>query len=80
MDTRRAAMSIPSNLREGQNATTGADFLEFLTISQESLAELKGHLLIARNNSALSAAGIEPLLQQVEDLEGKLQGLTTNLA
>jgi four helix bundle protein len=77
MDIRRVAMGIPSNLNEGQRLE-GAEFLEFLTTSQNSLAELKDHLLVASKNPALSAAKVEPLLQQVEDLGGKLQRLAAS--
>lgn len=73
MDIRRAAMSIPSNLSELQNQPAGGDSLEFWTISRDLLAELKGHLLAAVQNPILSAAGIDPLLQQVDNLEIKLQ-------
>lgn len=42
----RAAVSIPSNIAEGKNKKSGADFLRFLRISQGSGAELETQLLI----------------------------------
>jgi four helix bundle protein len=75
MDIRRAAMGIPSNLGEGHKQISWQEFSEFLTISQDSLAELKAHLIVAMQNPALSIADLEPLLQQVESLADKLQQL-----
>ena len=71
-------MGIPSNLGEGHKQLAWNEFLEFLTISQDSLAELKTHLIIAQKNPALLSADLEPLLQQVEDLSDKLQRLATS--
>jgi four helix bundle protein len=79
MDIRRAAMSVSSNLSQGPDQAMGSEFMEFVTISRESLAELTDHLLSAKNNPALSTQDVESLLQQVEELTSKLQGLTASL-
>ncbi len=78
MDIRRAAMGIPSNLGEGPRQLSWHEFLEFLRISQDSLVELKTHLLIAQKNPALLNADLKPLLQQVQDLDDKLQRLAAS--
>jgi four helix bundle protein len=78
MDIRRAAMGIPSNLGEGPRQISWHEFLEFLKISRDSLAELKTHLIIAKENPALLSADFEPLLQQVEALDDKLQRLAAS--
>ena len=78
MDIRRAAMGIPSNLGGGPRQPSWHDFLEFLSISQDSLAELKTHLLLAQKNPALLSADLEPLLRQVQDLDDKLQRLAAS--
>jgi four helix bundle protein len=78
MDIRRAAMGLSMNLTECKNLNWGAGSAEFVEISQENLVELRQHLWLAQNNSALSADGIEGLLQQLNRLEGSLQGLAAN--
>jgi len=44
---RRAAVSIPSNIAEGQARNTTGEFIQFLAIAQGSLAELETQLIVA---------------------------------
>jgi len=44
---RRAAVSIPSNIAEGQSRSTTGEFKQFLGIAAGSLAELQTQLIIA---------------------------------
>ncbi|ADW67475.1 four helix bundle protein [Granulicella tundricola] len=45
---RRAAVSIPSNIAEGQSRDTRGEFRHFLGISRGSLAELQTQLVLAK--------------------------------
>jgi four helix bundle protein len=46
---RRAAVSIPSNIAEGQNRETTGEFIQFLGIACGSNAEVYTQLVIARS-------------------------------
>jgi four helix bundle protein len=80
MDIRRAAMGLSMNLTEGKHLNWEAESAEFVKISQENLAELRRQLLLAKNHEALSGDSIERLLQQLNRLDGSLQGLAASLA
>ncbi len=50
---RRSAVSIPSNIAEGDERDTNKDSVRFLHIAKGSLAELRTQLEIARDVGAL---------------------------
>ena len=58
---RRAAVSIPSNIAEGDERDTKKDSVRFLYIAKGSLAELRTQLEIARDIGALDAASFAQL-------------------
>lgn len=53
---RRAAVSIPSNIAEGDERDTNKDSVRFLYIAKGSLAELRTQLEIARDIGVLDQA------------------------
>ena len=63
--TRRSAVSFPSNIAEGAARSSKKDFVYFLHISQGSLAELETQLLIAQDLGYLPR---NELLNEVEEL------------
>jgi four helix bundle protein len=77
---RRAAVSIPSNIAEGQARNTKGEFTQFLGIARGSAAELTTQLLIAENLGYLTDAGgtIEMVEEVGRILSGLIKSLRTN--
>ena len=74
---RRAAVSVPSNIAEGQGRLTRGEFRQFLGNAKGSLAEVETQLMIARNLSYL--ADPQPLLEQAAEVARLLNGLLRSL-
>jgi four helix bundle protein len=65
----RAAVSIPSNIAEGQARNHRKEFVQFLGIAYGSSAELETQLLIAKQEySELSFDTIENLLIEIQKM------------
>lgn len=72
---RRAAVSVPSNIAEGNERGTNLDALRFLQVARGSLAELETQLELSRDFGALPAADydrVAPLVVRVGRLLGGL--------
>lgn len=76
---RRAAVSVPSNIAEGQARQGTAEFLNFLSIAQGSLAEVHTQLLLAQRfqylqppDAVRAAALIEEISKMLSSLRAKL--------
>ncbi len=79
---RRAAVSIPSNIAEGQGRGIGQDFARFLRVAQGSLQEVETQLLIATRLHYISKEGISSLMSLAAEV-GRLlrrlcQSITSN--
>jgi len=77
---RRAAVSIPSNIAEGQTRKHVKEFLQFLSTAQGSLAEVQTQIELAGRLKYLSAAQIEPALERADSLAKQLYALQSSLA
>lgn len=69
----RAAVSIPSNIAEGEDRGTNKDSLRFLYISKGSLAELRTQLDIARATGRLTESDYLTLESKADHV-GRLLG------
>jgi four helix bundle protein len=58
---RRSAISIPSNIAEGQGRNSSKEFGQFLAIALGSLAELETQLIIAEEIGYLTGEKLIPL-------------------
>ncbi len=76
---RRAAVSVPSNIAEGQAHYSNREFLHFLRHSRGSLAELETQLLIASRRNYLDGSQSAILLKRVDELSRILSGLINSI-
>jgi len=77
---RRAAVSIPSNIAEGQGRRTTADFLRHLSISYGSLREVETQTLIAVRLGYLTDRRSRDVLNIAAEVGRLLNGLMSSLA
>jgi four helix bundle protein len=76
---RRAAVSVPSNIAEGQAHFSKAEFLHSLRHSSGSLAELETQLLLAERLKYTDHTQAESLLRQASEVGKHLNGLMNSL-
>jgi four helix bundle protein len=76
---RRAAVSIPSNVAEGQGRNTTRDFLHFLSIAQESVKEVETQVLIAERLAYVTKQVGAGLIEQTAEVGRLLSGLSNSL-
>lgn len=72
---RRSAVSIASNIAEGQERGTPAQFVHFLTVSKGSLCELETQLLIASRLNYLSELEFKAFEENLFEIGRLLNGL-----
>ncbi len=76
---RRAAVSIPSNIAEGQGRNTKGEFRQFVGQARGSPLEIETQLLIANNLGYLSKAEAENLLAGCGEVFRIVNGLLRSL-
>jgi four helix bundle protein len=76
---RRAAISIPSNVAEGQFRNSSKEFKQFLSIALGSAAELETQLIIAREIDYLSVEESTFLLNILERIMKMLKKLSLSI-
>ena len=76
---RRAPVSIPSNIAEGQARYYQKEFHHFLSHARGSLAELESQTIISQNLGYLSQDHAERLLERTAELGRVLNGLIASI-
>ena len=76
---RRAAVSIPSNIAEGQARHTTGEFIQFISHAEGSVAELNTQLILAVELGFSASEPAAPAAELMEHLRRMLNGLRRKL-
>ena len=76
---RRAAVSVPSNIAEGQGRHTTRDFLHFLGVAHGSLKEVETRVLIARRLNYVPEQQQTTFAALASEVGRLMNGLTASL-
>jgi four helix bundle protein len=76
---RRAAVSVPSNIAEGQSRFSKPDFSRFLMMARGSISEIETQLLICVQLAYLKPESIESVLQVATECGKIVNGLRDSL-
>jgi four helix bundle protein len=76
---RRSAVSVPSNVAEGQGRSASREFLHSLLIARGSLAEIETQLLLAGRLGYQDEATTGALLERADETGRLLGGLIRSL-
>jgi four helix bundle protein len=76
---RRAAVSVPSNIAEGQGRRTRAEFSRFLSIAHGSLREMETQVLIAERLCFISPEDRSEALLTSAEVGRLINGLSNAL-
>ena len=77
---RRAAVSVPSNIAEGQGRKSTSEFLHHLSFARGSLMEVETQLLLASRFSYLQQDETTRLLEMTGEVGRLLNGLINSLS
>jgi carbamoyl-phosphate synthase large subunit len=77
---RRAAVSVPSNIAEGQARHGTKEFLQFLSHAEGSLAELETQLLLSIELDLAKEFDARPAWREVDQLQKMLVALKRKVA
>ncbi len=76
---RRAAVSVPANIAEGQGREHLGNYLHHLSIANRSLMEVETHLLLAEKLLFLTTSQTGAVLAATTEVSRMLSGLTRSL-
>ena len=76
---RKAAVSVPSNIAEGQGRAQPGEFLNSLSVARGSLQELETQLIIAHRRGYMTAAQLAALLETTDHVSRMLMSLRNSI-
>jgi len=77
---RRGAVSIPSNIAEGQARHTTGEFIQFVSHAEGSVAELDTRLILSIELKFCNSAAAEPTSALISEVRRMLNALRRKLA
>jgi four helix bundle protein len=76
---RRAAVSVPSNIAEGQQRYGDREFIHFLSITLGSLAETETQLLLAVRFQYLTEKDVESAMQLIDECQRMVHSMRNRI-
>ena len=76
---KRASVSVPSNIAEGQARNSKKEFIQFLSIAKGSKAELETQLLLCIKLGYLIDSDISEAMKSLSEISKMLSALIKNL-
>ena len=76
---RRSAVSIPSNIAEGQARRTTGDYIRFVSMAEGSLAELETQLIISIDLGFCAAKDADKCFELMTEIRKMLNALRRSL-
>ena len=72
---RRASISIPSNIAEGNSRRSKADYIQFLKIARGSCAEVETQVHIAKNLNYINDGTFSNVILKLTEIAKMINGL-----
>ena len=76
---RRAAVSIPANIAEGEGRRTDGEFVNQLSVAHGSIRELETHVMLSGRFQFLPSSVTESLLSQAGEVGRLVNGLANSI-
>ena len=77
---RRCAISVPSNIAEGQARHTNKDFIHFLAIARGSVAEIQTQIIICDRLNYIDSETCNSIINEYSQIDRMLSGLMKSLS